>query len=385
MPQFNEYTDKTELSDSDISVLYDASSRTTKRFSFLNISRYVLAKLSTRLFTNLSTEDKTIPGAINEVNTKAAKIDDFENVIAEKANKEDIPTTLSELASDSEHNTVTAAEKEIWNKKSDFSGSYNDLTDKPEIHGVTVDETLDETSENPVQNKAVYAEFQKKAGKNDIPKSLSALAADENHRTVTDTEKENWNAKSDFSGDYSELSNKPKIPEKLADLAEDETHRTVTDSEKGAWDAKSNFSGNYSDLSGVPAIPEKLPNPNKLTFSGAVTAEYDGSGAVTVEIPEENDYRVARIEKGTTDSTVELEPNKLYIFPEMGSLTYTLAVPNDSAVANEYHFVFKSGATATRVVHPAGVNIGSFSVESNKIYEVSILEDLLTSQSWAVS
>lgn len=33
-------------------------------------------------------------------------------------------------------------------------------------------------------------------------------------------------------------------------------------------------------------IPEKLPNPQKLTFSGAVTAEYDGSGAVTVTIPE---------------------------------------------------------------------------------------------------
>ena len=33
-------------------------------------------------------------------------------------------------------------------------------------------------------------------------------------------------------------------------------------------------------------IPEKLPNPQKLTFSGAVTAEYDGSGAVTVKIPE---------------------------------------------------------------------------------------------------
>lgn len=32
-------------------------------------------------------------------------------------------------------------------------------------------------------------------------------------------------------------------------------------------------------------IPEKLPNPQKLTFAGAVTAEYDGSGAVTVEIP----------------------------------------------------------------------------------------------------
>lgn len=33
-------------------------------------------------------------------------------------------------------------------------------------------------------------------------------------------------------------------------------------------------------------IPEKLPNPQKLTFAGAVTAEYDGSGAVTVTIPE---------------------------------------------------------------------------------------------------
>ena len=32
-----------------------------------------------------------------------------------------------------------------------------------------------------------------------------------------------------------------------------------------------------------------------------------------------------------------------------------------------------------------GVNIGSFTVDANKVYEVSILEGLLTSQSWAVS
>lgn len=134
-------------------------------------------------------------------------------------------------------------------------------------------------------------------------------------------------------------------------------------------------------------IPKKLPNPHKLTFAGAVTAEYDGSGAVTVTIPEASDGSsgTVRVEKGSTDTTVELEPNKLYIFPEMASLTYTLAEPADASAANEYHFVFKSGSTATRVVHPSGVNIGSFSVESNKAYEVSILEDLLTSQSWAVS
>lgn len=134
-------------------------------------------------------------------------------------------------------------------------------------------------------------------------------------------------------------------------------------------------------------IPKKLPNPHKLTFAGAVTAEYDGSGAVTVTIPEASggSSGTVRVEKGSTDTTVELEPNKLYIFPEMASLTYTLAEPADASVANEYHFVFKSGSTATRVVHPSNVNIGNFSVESNKIYEVSILEGLLTSQNWVVS
>ena len=33
-------------------------------------------------------------------------------------------------------------------------------------------------------------------------------------------------------------------------------------------------------------IPTKLPNPNPLTFTGAVTSSYDGSETLTVEIPE---------------------------------------------------------------------------------------------------
>ena len=33
-------------------------------------------------------------------------------------------------------------------------------------------------------------------------------------------------------------------------------------------------------------IPTKLPNPNPLTFTGAVAGSYDGSEALTVEIPE---------------------------------------------------------------------------------------------------
>lgn len=176
------------------------------------------------------------------------------------------------------------------------------------------------------------------------------------------------------------------VPSKLSDLQDDTTHRTVTDSEKKSWNSKSDFSGNYNDLSNkptIPAVPTNLPNPQALTITyNSQTHTYDGSEAIAITIEAGG---IERIEKLSTDTTVTLEPNKLYIFPEMASLTYTLAKPADANVANEYHFVFKSGSTATELVHPSTVNIGNFSVETNKIYEVSILEGLLTSQSWAVS
>ena len=131
-------------------------------------------------------------------------------------------------------------------------------------------------------------------------------------------------------------------------------------------------------------IPSTLPNPNKLTFEGAVTAEYDGSGAVTINIPEESS--TVRVEKTSSDTTAEIEPNKLYVFPEMTSLTYTLAVPGNADVANEYHFIFKSGSTATQLVNPEGVSVpDNFAIDSNKVYEISILEGCLAYQSWEVA
>lgn len=44
-----------------------------------------------------------------------------------------VPTSLSQLEGDEGHRTVSDEEKEAWNAKSDFSGSYNDLTDLPEV------------------------------------------------------------------------------------------------------------------------------------------------------------------------------------------------------------------------------------------------------------
>lgn len=50
-----------------------------------------------------------------------------------------IPSTLAEMTEDDEHKIITSAEREKWNAKSDFSGSYNDLTDVPEIKQLTDD------------------------------------------------------------------------------------------------------------------------------------------------------------------------------------------------------------------------------------------------------
>lgn len=177
------------------------------------------------------------------------------------------------------------------------------------------------------------------------------------------------------------LPDTTEIPKNLSDLQDDSEHRTVTDAEKQSWNDKSNFSGNYEDLKGkptIPTVPTTLPNPQSLTIMyGGKTHIYDGSEAVAITIETGG---IERIEKLSTDTAVTLEPNKLYVFPEMTSLTYTIGEGT-----GEIHFIFKSGATATRVVHPSNVNIGSFTVDANKVYEVSILEGLLTSQSWAVS
>lgn len=50
----------------------------------------------------------------------------------------EIPSTLADLTDDSTHRTVTDTEKSTWNAKSDFSGSYNDLTDKPTIPTINI-------------------------------------------------------------------------------------------------------------------------------------------------------------------------------------------------------------------------------------------------------
>lgn len=99
-----------------------------------------------------------------------------------KSVSDSIPTKLSDLTADATHRTVTDTEKSTWNSKSNFSGSYNDLTNKPTIPAAQVNSDWNATTGvAKINNKP----------------TLATVAT---------------------SGSYNDLSNKPTIPTKTSEL-----------------------------------------------------------------------------------------------------------------------------------------------------------------------
>lgn len=85
-----------------------------------------------------------------------------------------------------------------------------------------------------------------------------------------------------------------------------------------------------------------------------------------------------------------LEPNTFYHFTmdKLNGIAVELGTPTDDTAASEYHFMFNTyakddGTCGTILDLPETVKIPSdFTVEANKIYEVSILENCLAYQCW---
>lgn len=244
----------------------------------------------------------------------------------------EIPTKTSDLTNDSGFITgytetdptvpsyvknITQANISSWNNKSDFSGSYNDLSNKPTI-----------------------------------PEELKDLSDDSTHRLVTDTEKSTWNNKSDFSGNYNDLTNKPS---------------EVTETTVSNWGFTKN-TGTYSKPStGIPKTD--LASAVQTSLGKADTAlqsHQDISGKA-------NKISVVQ----TSASTIEINPNTFYKFGEVASLNITLASITDNTQLNEFMFEFISGATATTLTLPDTIKwLETPSVEVNKIYQCSIVDNV---------
>lgn len=102
-------------------------------------------------------------------------------------------------------------------------------------------------------------------------------------------------------------------------------------------------------------MPTKLPNPNALTFSGAVTGSYDGSEALTVEIPNGGSSTITvTAEKAFAASVLELNhvADNQYV-AQHDSVMFealedtTLSVGNDNLIGNAFSVPSISSLAAT--------------------------------------
>lgn len=69
MPKWTEYTTKDTLADNDEVMLYDATGRANKRGLMSKFWDYVVDKMATAVISKLETNNKTIIGAINALNS----------------------------------------------------------------------------------------------------------------------------------------------------------------------------------------------------------------------------------------------------------------------------------------------------------------------------
>lgn len=69
MAKFTDYTEKTEPVDTDLALIYDTPAKVNKKFTFGNLWKWIAKKIVSEGISQLDTTNKTIPGAINELNS----------------------------------------------------------------------------------------------------------------------------------------------------------------------------------------------------------------------------------------------------------------------------------------------------------------------------
>lgn len=73
MGKFNEYSQKATPADNDTMMIYDAAAKANKLSPFSGIWNWIVGKLTNAVISNLQTNNKTIIGALNELNSKASR------------------------------------------------------------------------------------------------------------------------------------------------------------------------------------------------------------------------------------------------------------------------------------------------------------------------
>ena len=192
---------------------------------------------------------------------------------------------------------VTTSEKTTWNNKSDFSGNYNDLENKPTLFSGDYNDLSNKPSIPTIPTNV--SAFVNDAGyltnyiENDPVFSASASAG------ITSQDITNWNRKSDFSGSYNDLSDKPNL-----------------------------FSGNYNDLSNKPSIPSTTSD---LT---------NDSGFIDNSTDNLTNY----YKKSETYNKTEIDNKVSSVYKYKGTVSTYQDLPNQGLVIGDVYNVESDGS-----------------------------------------
>lgn len=74
MGKFNEYSQKAIPADNDTLMIYDATSKANKLSPFSGIWNWIVGKLTNAVISNLQTSNKTVIGALNELNSNRVAV-----------------------------------------------------------------------------------------------------------------------------------------------------------------------------------------------------------------------------------------------------------------------------------------------------------------------
>lgn len=150
--------------------------------------------------------------------------------------------------------------------------------------------------------------------------------------------------------------------------------------------------GNVEVEAQSPSDVVKSVNGETPDSTGAVTVD---TGVMTINSTEpdgDGNIDLSTAEPRITYSStppydIQMQPNTLYYLgaAAIQILNITFAPVGDTTKVAEYHIIFKSGSTATILNLPETViKPTDFTIESDKMYELSICENLLLVNSWEV-
>ena len=315
-----------------------------------------------------------------------------------------VPTKTSQLQNDSGYLTtetdpvfsdspaagITSQDITDWNNKSDFSGDYDDLRDKPNLATVATSGDYNDLNNLPT-----------------IP--AAQVQAD-------------WDEADNTAADY--IKNKPTIPDvsgkadKVSsatngDLAELDADGNLTDSGITATSVSGAVADahTHSNKALLDMLPSSLGTAGQaiVVNSGATGLEFatvGGGSATDVQINgiSITSGGVANIQTETAynDSTNKIAtfkdvhpttgssqpvggmlPNVLYKLGTLsGSVSISLASPSDNTICNHYYFTFDTDSTAPTITWDAAItswNGGSApTITASKHFEISVLDGVAT-------